>query len=154
MNDQPAVLKAHVSLNVHNVQASIDFYRKLFGIEPMKVRQGYAKFDVDNPPLNLSLNETDLPVSGNNLSHLGLQVASTSDVVAIRDRWRADGLTPRDEMQTNCCFALQDKAWVTDPDGNDWEIFTVLANVERNTSQCCAAPAEDLDSITSLSNGV
>jgi catechol 2,3-dioxygenase-like lactoylglutathione lyase family enzyme len=143
-------LKAHLSLNVQNVQESIEFYRKLFGIEPMKIRQGYAKFDVSNPPLNLSLNEADSSKSSN-LSHLGLQVASTTDVHAIRDRWHAEGLKPRDEMQTNCCFALQDKAWVTDPDGNEWEVFTVLANVEMNTSQCCAAPAGDLVSITSLS---
>jgi catechol 2,3-dioxygenase-like lactoylglutathione lyase family enzyme len=156
MNDQPAVLKAHVSLNVRNVPASIDFYRKLFGIEPLKVRQGYAKFDVNNPPLNLSLNETSFLKAGSNLSHLGLQVTSTDDVLAIRNRWQAEGLTPRDEMQTNCCFALQDKAWVTDPDGNEWEVFTVLTNVEMNTSQCCTASASDenLVSITSLSDAV
>ena len=148
MNDQPAVLKAHISLNVRNVQASIEFYRKLFGVEPMKVRPGYAKFDVSNPPLNLSLNETDVTTSGSNLSHLGLQVASTDDVLAIRNRWESEGLNPRDEMQTNCCFALQDKPWVSDPDGNAWEVFTVLANVEMNTSQCCATPAGNLVSIT------
>ena len=154
MYNTPVVSKAHISLNVRNVQASIDFYRKLFGIEPMKVRQGYAKFEVNNPLLNLSLNETDVPVSGNNLSHLGLQVASTDDVLAIRERWHSEGLRPRDEMQTNCCFALQDKAWVTDPDGNEWEVFTVLANVEMNTSQCCTTPAADgnLVSIASLTN--
>lgn len=138
MNNSPNVLKAHVSLNVRDVQASISFYREMFGIEPMKVRPGYAKFDVINPPLNLSMNEIATAQAGRNVSHFGLQVASTEDVLAIRDRWIAAGLMPRDEMQTNCCFALQDKAWVTDPDGNEWEVFTVLANVEANNGSCCS----------------
>jgi catechol 2,3-dioxygenase-like lactoylglutathione lyase family enzyme len=154
MHNQPIILKPHVSLNVRNVQSSIEFYRRLFGIEPMKVRQGYAKFDVSNPPLNLSLNAMDAMERGSNLSHLGLQVASTADVVAIRDRWQAEGLKPRDEMQTNCCFALQDKAWITDPDGNDWEVFTVLANVEMNTAQCCGTSADKLVSIVMTSDGI
>jgi catechol 2,3-dioxygenase-like lactoylglutathione lyase family enzyme len=154
MYNAPVVSKAHISLNVRNVPASIDFYRKLFGIEPIKVRQGYAKFDVSNPALNLSLNEMDVMKGGNNLSHLGLQVASTADVLSIRDRWQAEGLAPRSEMQTSCCFALQDKAWITDPDGNEWEVFTVLADVEMNTGQCCASPAagDNVVSITSFGN--
>jgi catechol 2,3-dioxygenase-like lactoylglutathione lyase family enzyme len=76
------ILKAHVSLNVKSVAAGINFYRKLFGIEPSKVRTGYAKFDVHNPPLNLTLNEGPA-VQGGALSHLGLQVASSGDVLAI-----------------------------------------------------------------------
>jgi hypothetical protein len=66
-----------------------------------------------------------------------LQVAETRDVLAIRNRWRAAGLNPRDEMQTRCCYALQDKAWVTDPDGNEWEVFTVLEDIEQGTNDGC-----------------
>ncbi|CAN5447669.1 ArsI/CadI family heavy metal resistance metalloenzyme [soil metagenome] len=118
-------LKAHLALNVKNVDASIEFYKKMLGIEPSKVRTGYAKFDVQNPPLNLTLNQNAFEGHGA-LSHLGIQVAGTEDVIALRDQWRSVGLEPREEMQTTCCYALQDKAWVSDPDGNEWEVFTVI----------------------------
>ena len=161
--DAVNALKAHLSLNVRSVERSIEFYRKLFGIEPSKVRTGYAKFDVQNPPLNFTLNEG--PVNGRGaLSHLGIQVASTEDVLRTRQKWGAAGLLTRDEMQTSCCYAVQDKTWVRDPDGNEWEVFVVLednlaetapcecgdkiaeaepdAINETGTSCCAAAPAE------------
>src|SRR5215203_1952414 len=116
-------LKAHLAINVRDVQRSIEFYKKMLGIEPSKVRTGYAKFDVQNPPLNLTLNQVAFDGPGS-LSHLGIQVAGTEDVLALRDQWRERGLEPREEMQTTCCYALQDKAWVNDPDGNEWEVFT------------------------------
>jgi catechol 2,3-dioxygenase-like lactoylglutathione lyase family enzyme len=122
---QPLALKAHLALNVRNVEARIEFYRKLLGIEPSKVRTGYAKFNVDNPPLNLTLNQMPFENRGA-LSHLGIQVSSTEDVIKTRDRWNDAGLVTRDEMQTNCCYAVQDKSWVRDPDGNEWEVFVVL----------------------------
>ena len=117
-------LKAHLAINVKDVEESIGFYTKLFGIEPSKVRKGYAKFNVENPPLNFTLNQVAFKERGA-LSHLGIQVGSTEDVLAVRERWQAEGLVPRDEMQTNCCYALQDKTWVRDPDGNEWEVFVV-----------------------------
>jgi catechol 2,3-dioxygenase-like lactoylglutathione lyase family enzyme len=128
-------LKAHLALNVHNVERSIDFYQKLLGIEPCKVRTGYAKFDVQNPPLNLTLNENKFGERGA-LSHLGIQVSSTNDVLAMREKWMAAGLLTRDEMQTSCCYALQDKAWVNDPDGNEWEVFVVLEDNLAETTSC------------------
>ena len=128
-------LKAHLALNVSNVERSIKFYSKMLAIEPSKVRPGYAKFDVQNPPLNLTLNEGVVKERGA-LSHLGIQVASTSDVLAIRERWADAGLVTRDEMQTNCCYATQDKAWVRDPDGNEWEVFVVLADNLPETDPC------------------
>lgn len=136
-----AVLKPHVSINVRNVEASIDFYRKMLGIEPAKVRTGYAKFDVQNPPLNLALNEVPGLTGPGALSHLGFQVASTDDVLAIRARWGNAGLFTRDEMQTDCCYATQDKTWVKDPDGNEWEAFVVLRQDLPETtvaSSCCS----------------
>jgi catechol 2,3-dioxygenase-like lactoylglutathione lyase family enzyme len=132
------ILKAHIALNVTSIERSVAFYERLLGISPTKVRPGYAKFDVQDPPLNLSLNESRTRVKDGTLSHLGLQVATTEDVLAIRGRWSEAGLAPRDEMQTSCCYALQDKAWVSDPDGNEWEVFTVLGDVEQPaTSACC-----------------
>lgn len=137
-----AVLKAHLALNVKNVERSIEFYKKMLGIEPSKVRRGYAKFDVQNPPLNLTLNEVPFNERGA-LSHLGLQVGSTADVLAMRERWGAAGLFTVDEMQTNCCYALQDKTWVHDPDGNEWEAFVVLEDNLTETAMCCAAEASE-----------
>jgi catechol 2,3-dioxygenase-like lactoylglutathione lyase family enzyme len=130
------VLKAHVALNVRNVETSMEFYRKMLGVEPSKVRRGYAKFDVQNPPLNLTLNEQSFGERGA-LSHMGLQVASSDDVLAMRERWAGAGLSTRDEMQTNCCYALQDKTWVHDPDGNEWEAFVVLEDNLTETAACC-----------------
>ena len=99
------------------------------------MRTGYAKFDVHNPPLNLTLNEHSFSERGA-LSHLGIQVSSTNDVLAIREKWIDAGLITRDEMQTSCCYALQDKAWVKDPDGNEWEVFVVLEDNLAETTQC------------------
>jgi catechol 2,3-dioxygenase-like lactoylglutathione lyase family enzyme len=128
-------LKAHLALNVRNVVRSTEFYNKVLGIEPSKVRPGYAKFDVQNPPLNLTLNEVAFNERGA-LSHLGIQVASTEDVLAMRDKWMDSGLVTRDEMQTNCCYATQDKTWVRDPDGNEWEVFVVLQDNLPETAPC------------------
>jgi catechol 2,3-dioxygenase-like lactoylglutathione lyase family enzyme len=131
-------LKAHLALNVRNVGQSIEFYKKMLGVEPSKVRAGYAKFDVQNPPLNLTLNQHSFSERGA-LSHLGIQVATTQDVLAMRERWIENGLAARDEMQINCCYALQDKSWVQDPDGNEWEVFVELEDNLAETSTCCLA---------------
>ena len=134
-DESVVALKAHLALNVVDVERSIQFYRQMFGIEPSKVRRGYAKFDVQNPPLNFTLNEGLVKERGA-LSHLGIQVASTGDVLATRERWAQAGLITRDEMQTNCCYATQDKTWVRDPDGNEWEVFVVLADNLPETDPC------------------
>jgi catechol 2,3-dioxygenase-like lactoylglutathione lyase family enzyme len=140
--NQVIALKAHLALNVKNVEQSIDFYRKMLGIEPSKVRTGYAKFDVQNPPLNLTLNQVPFGERGA-LSHLGIQVSSTEDVLAMREKWNETGLVTRDEMQTSCCYAVQDKTWVHDPDGNEWEVFVVLEDNLPETTQtvACCVPA-------------
>jgi catechol 2,3-dioxygenase-like lactoylglutathione lyase family enzyme len=146
MNGLKQALKVHIALNARDVDASVMFYRRLFGIEPMKVRPGYAKFDVEFPPVNLTLNQSDAKEAGR-LSHLGIQVPSTEDVLSVRKQWTAAGLSPRDEMQTNCCYALQDKAWVHDPDGNEWEVFVVLKDNLAETSSCCVSGSQDLVTI-------
>lgn len=143
-------LKAHLAINVRDVEKSLEFYKKMFGIEPSKVRTGYAKFDVANPPLNFTLNQVPFKDSGA-LSHLGIQVATTEDVVAMKSAWQESGLVPREEMQTTCCYALQDKAWVHDPDGNEWEVFVVLQDNLSEEVQgaadktCCTPTFTDID---------
>lgn len=148
--NQVKALKPHIAINVKDMEASVAFYTKMFGIKPAKyVRKqaddaakpgrprGYAKFDVINPPLNFTLNERDKR-NVSSVSHLGIEVASTDDVITLRDRWLSAGLEVRDEMQVDCCYALQDKSWTADPDGNEWEVFVVLADTE-SASDCCAA---------------
>ncbi len=136
-------LKAHLAINVRNVDESIPFYQKMFGIEPSKVRSGYAKFDVQNPPLNFTLNQVPFGERGA-LSHLGIQVASTDDVLAMKELWQNAGLLTVDEMNTTCCYAVQDKTWVNDPDGNEWEVFVVKEDnlpegqAKADNSACCA----------------
>lgn len=160
-------LKPHISLNVKNIEASVDFYRKLFGIEPMKFikgntithsivtdqvggasekqRFGYAKFDVENPSINFVLNEVAY-TEGGTLSHLGIQVESTEDVLKTRERWAESGLLTVDEMKVDCCYALQDKTWTRDPDGNEWEVFVVLENTEPGNAACaCGDKVSHLD---------
>ncbi len=103
------------------------FYRTFLGLEPVKLKPGYAKFDVAEPGLNLTLNASnriDSPVAGA-LNHLGIQVASTEAVKEAAGRLKAEGLATFEEENTDCCYALQDKVWVTDPNGYRWEVFVV-----------------------------
>lgn len=148
--------RVHVAINVSNIERSLPFYQVLFGQEPTKVRPGYVKFEVAEPPLNFTLNEnSDLQkgITGS-LSHFGIQVKSTEAVLAAKARFVESGLATFDEENVTCCYAVQDKVWVTDPDGNRWEVFVVLdANAPVHTanrsaegeaaccsSDCCAAP--------------
>lgn len=150
-----AVLKTHVALNVTNIEKSVAFYQAMFGVAPVKHKADYAKFDIANPALNLTLNLAENVQQGGALSHLGVQVESTEDVQAAINRFKEAGLALFEEKDTNCCYALQDKVWVTDPDGNRWEVFVVKVGdtaPEQNvttavnsdtvqavaTSQCCA----------------
>lgn len=132
-------MKTHLSINVSNVEKSIDFYTKMFGVAPVKVRSDYAKFDIANPPLNFTMNQRDF-AEGGSLSHLGLQVETTEEVLEMGKRWKESGLITLDEMKTDCCYALQDKTWVQDPDGNRWEVFVVLGDTAGKDiagSACC-----------------
>jgi catechol 2,3-dioxygenase-like lactoylglutathione lyase family enzyme len=117
-------LKFHLALNTEKFSESVMFYKSFFGKEPVKLKPGYAKFEVDDPGLNLTLNE-GLVRSKGALNHLGIQVHSTDDVVAATARLKAAGLLTREEVNTDCCYALQDKVWVKDPNGYEWEVFTV-----------------------------
>ncbi|HEY9634125.1 MAG TPA: ArsI/CadI family heavy metal resistance metalloenzyme [Coleofasciculaceae cyanobacterium] len=119
------VLKTHVALNASNIEKSVAFYQAMFGVAPVKHKTDYAKFDIANPPLNLTLNLAENVQQGGALAHLGVQVESSNDVQAAINRFKEAGLALFEEKDTNCCYALQDKVWVTDPDGNQWEVFVV-----------------------------
>jgi catechol 2,3-dioxygenase-like lactoylglutathione lyase family enzyme len=142
------VLKPHVSLNVSNIEASVTFYEKAFGVTATKRRAGYAKFDLASPSLNLTMQEA--PRTGVNASHFGVQVVGTEDVAAAWSRFKAAGLKTFTEENTSCCYALQDKVWVEDPDGNMWEVFVVKGDVEAmhddaaKTAAACCTPAAGL----------
>lgn len=118
-------LKPHVSLKVSNLESSVTFYRAMLGTEPVKYKTDYAKFDLNNPPLNLTLEVSSSINSGGTLSHLGLQVESSEDVKQAISRFQEAGLATFEEKDRDCCYALQDKVWVTDPDGTSWEVFVV-----------------------------
>lgn len=120
-----AVMKTHVALNVTDIEKSVVFYRAMFGVAPVKHKADYAKFNIANPPLNLTLNLSPSVQAGGALSHLGVQVETTKDVQAAANRFKEAGLALFEEKDTDCCYALQDKVWVTDPDGNRWEVFVV-----------------------------
>jgi catechol 2,3-dioxygenase-like lactoylglutathione lyase family enzyme len=139
------ILKPHVSLNVSNIEASVAFYEKAFGVTASKRRPGYAKFDLSAPSLNLTMQEA--PRTGVNASHFGIQVESSEDVAVARTRFKQAGLNTRTEDNTACCYALQDKVWIEDPDGNAWEVFVVkgeVAVMEQQTSSggCCVPKLE------------
>jgi len=145
-------LKPHVSLNVTNVDASVAFYEKVFDVPATKRRPGYAKFDLVAPALNLSMVEA--PRSGVNASHFGIQVATSEDVADAAARFERHGLLTRGEENTSCCYAVQDKVWVEDPDGNMWEVFVVKGDspsMRTDQTTCCAPAAgasrDDLVSI-------
>jgi catechol 2,3-dioxygenase-like lactoylglutathione lyase family enzyme len=149
------ILKPHVSLNVSSVDASVAFYEKVFGVSAFKRRPGYAKFDLQTPSLNLSMVEA--PRTGVNASHFGIQVASSEDVAAAWTRFKQAGLPTRTEENTSCCYALQDKVWVQDPDGNEWEVFVVKGDTdamhdEPKQAACCAPQAHE-ESKTKASGG-
>ena len=122
------ILKPHVSLNVTNIDASVAFYEKAFGVGPTKRRPGYAKFDLLEPALNLTMQQA--APTGVNVSHFGIQVAHTDDVAEARRRFESAGLAARTEDDVTCCYAVQDKVWIEDPDGNNWEVFVVKADAE------------------------
>ena len=119
--------RVQLALNVDDLDASIAFYAKLFNTKPAKIRPGYANFAVAEPPLKLVLIEN--PGSGGSLNHLGVEVADTDTVDAEQTRLAAAGFASIDERDTTCCYAKQDKFWVEGaPNGERWEIYTVLAD--------------------------
>lgn len=132
-------MRPHLSLDVHNVPASVEFYRKVFGVAPQKQTANYAKFDLTNPALNFSLVASAGKVSS--VNHLGIEVDSTEEIAVWKEQLQENGILEKVEEGIACCFARQDKLWFTDPDGNAWEVFTVheqlaVTGTLKNTG-CC-----------------
>ncbi|MGH9171626.1 MAG: ArsI/CadI family heavy metal resistance metalloenzyme [Acidimicrobiales bacterium] len=137
--------RVQLALNVSDLEAAIHFYSKLFASEPAKVRPGYANFAIADPPLKLVLIEqVDARAEGvaGALNHLGVEVSSPEEVADATSRLSRGGLDTEVREQTTCCYALQDKVWVHDPDGAPWEVYAVLADapVESGIAgdgRCC-----------------
>jgi catechol 2,3-dioxygenase-like lactoylglutathione lyase family enzyme len=140
--------RVQLALNVDDLDEAVAFYSALFGAEPAKRRPGYANFAVADPPLKLVLLEN--PGSGGSLNHLGVEVPDVQTVDAEQSRLAAHGLVQREERGTTCCYAEQDKFWVGAPDGEPWEVYTVLADSATfsgsdsdpgsvSEDRCCAA---------------
>jgi len=137
--------RVQLAINVSNIDEAVDFYSKLFGAQPAKREPGYANFAILDPPLKLVLLE-DVTARGHGISgalnHLGVEVQSTEEVTAAFGQLTSQGLAAEPEEHTTCCFAVQDKVWVNDPDGAPWEIYTVLADAPTETGiagdgTCC-----------------
>ena len=154
--------KIHVALNVNSLEESLEFYRALWGIEPAKVRIGYAKFDVAEPPVNMTLNENPAKLGhgSGGINHMGIQVGSTETVLAMRERLVERGLPiALDETNTTCCYAVQDKIWVVDPNGYRWEVFVVHEDnlpqeAEPTVSACCVTDKPAMVQMASLSGSL
>lgn len=132
-------MRPHLSLDVRNVPASVEFYQKVFGVAPQKQTTEYAKFDLTEPSLNLSLVSSTGAVSA--VNHLGIEVESADDIARWKQHLLERGILEKVEEGIECCFARQDKLWFTDPDGNPWEVFTVheqlaVTGTLKNTG-CC-----------------
>lgn len=150
------VSRLQLALNVSDLDGALGFYSKLFGTEPAKRRLGYANFVVDDPPLKLVLVEDPTArvhgVAGA-LNHLGVEVPTPDEVTSATNRLDDRGLATEVHEHTTCCFALQDKVWVQDPDGVSWEIYTVLADAPSMTGiagdgSCCVPEGVGPTSVT------
>jgi len=135
------VSRVQLALNVTDIDAAVDFYSKLFGAEPAKQRPGYANFAIEEPPLKLVLIENGAGRGAGvvgALNHLGVEVESPEAVQEATRRLSAEGLDPDVQEATTCCYALQDKAWVNDPDGAPWEVYTVLDDAPEESGLGCS----------------
>ncbi len=129
--------RPHISINVNNLRASLPFYTALFGARPTKMREDYAKWETETPPVNLSLNEH--PTLAGRNGHFGIEVKSVEQVQSYFGRLRNLQIDIKaTEKDVACCFSVQTKIWASDPDGNHWEIFVVTeAEAEEGCEATC-----------------
>ncbi|WP_327323673.1 VOC family protein [Streptomyces sp. NBC_01210] len=131
--------RVQLALRVNDLEGSIAFYSKLFGVEPAKLRPGYANFAITEPPLKLVLIEGEAG-EDTRLDHLGVEVESTEQVTAATGRLQEAGLATFEENDTSCCYALQDKVWVTGPGKEPWEVYVVKADADNLDKSSESAP--------------
>ena len=143
-----AVSRLQLALNVSNLEEAVTFYSRFFKTEPAKIRQGYANFAIQDPPLKLVLFEN--PDAAGSINHLGVEVFSTDEVIDATKYLAEQGFVTEIEEQTTCCFAVQNKVWVDGPDASRWEVYTVLADADQADSsgddQLCCTPEAVTDS--------
>jgi catechol 2,3-dioxygenase-like lactoylglutathione lyase family enzyme len=149
--------RVQLALRVADLEGSIAFYSKLFGAEPAKLRPGYANFAITEPPLKLVLIE-GTEGEPTRMDHLGVEVETTDEVTAATTRLAAEGLATTPEDNTTCCYAVQDKVWVTGPGDEPWEVYTVKADADTMTkeagSACCTPDATaDLAAVGAAESG-
>lgn len=140
----PTTGRVQLALNVSDLEGSVAFYSKLFNTDPAKRKPGYANFAIDQPPLKLVLIENE---DGGSINHLGVEVEDTDLVRQAGDRFSVTGMDTDVEDSVECCYAVQDKVWVTAPDGERWEYYTVLNDSEKmkaasTEDACCATVTE------------
>lgn len=143
--------RVQLALNVADLDASIEFYTRLFQTPPAKIREGYANFAIADPPLKLVL-FTGMGEPGS-LNHIGVEVESSDDVAAVIARTQALGMAQEVQEHTSCCFAVQDKTWIKGPE-NDWEFYTVLGDAPTMSCEVDASAsgwATDPDSTATAS---
>ena len=140
--------RMHASLYVSNIQNTVDFYTQFFGQEPVKVKRGYAKFVLESPSLIISFVENKDRVQ-QHFGHLGFQVETLEDLNIKLWEAKKNNLVAREEVGTNCCYAKQDKFWVSDPDGVQWEVYYFHEDAEFNDphyemsgATACCTPSE------------
>ena len=142
--------RVQLALRVADLEASVAFYSKLFGAEPAKRRPGYANFAIAEPPLKLVLLE-GTPGDPTRMDHLGVEVETTGEVTGATTRLAAEGLPTATEEDTACCYAVQDKVWVTAPGGEPWEVYVVKSDadvLDKAESSVCCAPATGTATVT------
>jgi catechol 2,3-dioxygenase-like lactoylglutathione lyase family enzyme len=134
----------HISLNVSDLDRSVGFYRRFFG-EPTKLKTDYAKFVAEEPEIHLALQPGGGAGKRGSLSHLGIRVDTVEKVRQWKGALAERGLATEDEKREACCYALQEKFWVSDPDGNRWEVYTVLEDIEQKAEPAttCCQPKTD-----------
>jgi catechol 2,3-dioxygenase-like lactoylglutathione lyase family enzyme len=148
--------RVQLALNVTDIDTAVEFYSKLFKAAPAKRRPGYANFAITEPPLKLVLIEN--PVGRGHgiagaLNHLGVEVETPEEVEAATARLVGEGLDPEVQESTTCCYAVQDKAWVDDPDGAPWEVYTVLDDAPDETDLGCSTEACQPETVTVTLSG-